>query len=66
MIKHEISDEMNCPSDSDVSVSTEVKQKVLKNTLESGTDDQKTTIIQHFFKTMEQLNISQVILMKIR
>ncbi len=51
-----ILEDLNYPSSDD----EEIKQKVVVQTLQSGTPAQKMTIIQHFFKTMERLNLSQV------
>ena len=54
----DVLEELNHPeNDAD---STSSKQQVAATALRSGTDVQKKSIINHFFKTMERLNLCQV------
>ena len=62
---YEILEDMNFPSSDDGSSDDDQpikasKQQVVSQQLLSGDDNQRTRIVNHFFKTMEQINLSQV------
>ena len=48
----DVVEEMNYPSSDE-----DDKKNVVKETLLKGTSSQKKTIIEHFFKTMERMNL---------